>query len=134
MSAYIQNYGITKTIIKDNKNKRTQNEVKWIGHYDGDIANIHIDINNNGNKKTQNINLNNTDIMNLLEIHSVEIPLDKRLRDDFLYKPITLALENRSTKNRSTKNRSTKKRSTKNRSTKKRSTKKRSTLGTNINY
>ena len=44
MTTHIQNYGFTKTYIKDNK-KRFNNEVKWIGDYDGDKANIQLDIN-----------------------------------------------------------------------------------------
>jgi hypothetical protein len=49
MSNYIQNYGFTKTLINDNKNYHS-NEIKWKGVYDGKIANIGININDNGNK------------------------------------------------------------------------------------
>jgi len=92
MSSYIQNYGFTKTFIKDN-NRKIKNEIKWVGDYDGNMANIKIDINDNGNKEVVNMHLDNSDLRNLLGIHPVEIPLEQRLTNDFLgesYKPITL--------------------------------------------
>lgn len=90
MSSYIQNYGFTKTLIQDNKHN-LQNEIKWQGNYDGQIANIDIDINNNGNREFVSMELNNNDLRQILGIQPVEIPLEKRLMKDFSYnKPITL--------------------------------------------
>ena len=50
MSSYIQNYGFTKTLIQDNNNN-INNEIQWKGDYDGKIANIDVDINDNGNRE-----------------------------------------------------------------------------------
>jgi len=92
MSSYIQNYGFTKTVIKKN-NRKVKNEIMWNGDYDGDKANIHVDINDNGAKEHISMQLNNEDLMNILGIQPVEVPLEQRLSLDFLdepYKPITL--------------------------------------------
>jgi hypothetical protein len=99
MSTYIQNYGITKTLIKKNK-KIVKNEMKWVGNYDGTQANIKLAIDDNGHKDTVQLQLNNDDLMNLLGVQPVAVPLEQRLINDFLtnqgqeqitsYKPITL--------------------------------------------
>ena len=39
MPTYVENYGFTKTLIKD-KNHKIKHEVKWVGDYDGNVANI----------------------------------------------------------------------------------------------
>ena len=94
MSTYIENYGFTKTVVKDNKRK-FKNEMKWVSDYDGKHANIDLNINENGLKKNVSMTLNNDDLMELLGIQPVEIPLEQRLSMDFLgrgtsFKPITL--------------------------------------------
>jgi hypothetical protein len=90
MSSYIQNYGFTKTLIKDN-NRTLQNKIiKWNGDYDGNIANIHIGINNNNKEKFVNIQLTNDELIDIFKIQPVEIPLEKRLSNKFLHNPIIL--------------------------------------------
>jgi hypothetical protein len=92
MSSYIQNYGFTKTLFQDNENT-LENEIKWQGDYDGKIANIDVDINDNGNREFVSMQLNNNDLRQLFGIQPVEVPLEKRLINDFLShknKPITL--------------------------------------------
>ena len=110
MSSYIQNYGFTKTLIKDN-NRTLQNKmIKWNGDYDGDIANINIGINNNNKEKFVNIQLTNDELMDILKIQPVEIPLEKRLSNKFLHKPIIGALiKNKSIKKKHRKKRKTRK-------------------------
>ena len=90
MPSYVQNYGFTKTLFKDNNNNEFNNTVKWKGDYDGKLANIDVDINDNGNREFVNMKLNNDDIRNMFGIQPVEVSLEKRLAKDFLYKPITL--------------------------------------------
>ena len=90
MPSYIQNYGFTKTLFKDNDNNVFDNIVKWKGDYDGKLANIDVDINDNGNREFVSMKLNNNDIRNIFGIKPVEVSLEKRLTKDFLYKPITL--------------------------------------------
>ena len=96
MSSYIQNYGITKTVMNDN-NKKSINEVKWLGNYDGNVADIKIQMDTNGTKDNMELKLDNNDIMKILGIQTVEMPLDKRLLNDFMlekekdhYMPVTL--------------------------------------------
>lgn len=94
MSSYIQNYGFTKTLIQDNHNI-LQNEMKWQGDYNGKIANIDVNINDNGYREFISMQLDNNDLRNLLGIQPVNIPIEKRLINDFLspkknYIPITL--------------------------------------------
>ena len=95
MSSYIKNYGITKTIIKDNEHK-LNHEIKWMGDYDGEIANIQFDINDNGSKEFVSMQLDNTDLMKLLGVQPIQMSLEERLSQDFLgksynkYNPITL--------------------------------------------
>ena len=90
MSSYIQNYGFTKTLIKENNHTLQNNIVKWNGNYDGNIANINIGIRNNDKEKFVNIQLTNDELMNILKIQPVEIPLEKRLSHNFLYNPMIL--------------------------------------------
>ena len=94
MPSYVQNYGFTKTLFKDNNNNEFNNTVKWKGDYDGKLANIDVDINDNGNREFVNMKLNNNDIRNMFGVQPVEGSLEKRLTNDFLnkskYKPITL--------------------------------------------
>ena len=94
MPSYVQNYGFTKTLFKDNNNNEFNNTVKWKGDYDGKLANIDVDINDNGNREFVNMKLNNDDIRNMFGFHPVDGSLEKRLANDFLskskYKPITL--------------------------------------------
>ena len=90
MPSYIQNYGFTKTLIQDDDNNEFNNMVKWEGEYDGKLANIDVDINDNGNRQLVSMQLNNNDIRNMFGIQPVEGSLEKRLTKDFLYKPITL--------------------------------------------
>jgi len=91
--SYIQNYGFTKTLFQDNQNV-LQNEIKWQGDYDGKIANIDVDINDNGNREVVSMQLDNNDLRQLFGIQPVEIPIEKRLMNDFLShkhsRPITL--------------------------------------------
>ena len=88
MSSYIQNYGFTKTMIKNNDHIR-QNEIQWKGNYDGNVANINVGMNDNGNKEFVSMQLTNDDLMHILGVQPVQIPLEKRLMNDF-YRPMTL--------------------------------------------
>ena len=50
MVSYIQNPGFTKPIIHNNKHNLL-NEINWKSNYDGKIAKINLEINNNGKNK-----------------------------------------------------------------------------------
>ena len=92
IQTYIKNSGITKTILHDN-NKNKTNEIKWDTDYDGNIANISLDLKNNGSHKNYTFSLDNNDLANILNTHSVNIPLDKRLKNDFKKPPIIYQIE-----------------------------------------
>jgi hypothetical protein len=82
LNTYIKNRGITKTIIHDNK-KSHVNLVNWDADFDGDIANISVSSNMDGIKKQFDIQLDKEDLDEILNIPSVEMPLEKRLQLDF---------------------------------------------------
>jgi hypothetical protein len=83
MATYIQNKGVTQTVFSNN-NHKTRNEIKWNAAYDGDHANIKVDLNDNGKKNKYHMKLNNQDLANLLNIPAVNKPLESRLQRDFL--------------------------------------------------
>jgi hypothetical protein len=82
LNTYIKNRGIIKTIIHD-KNNNHINEINWDTDYDGDIANISVNSNNDGKREHLNFFLDNQDLENILSMQSVNIPIDKRLKLDF---------------------------------------------------
>ena len=95
LNTYIKNRGTTKTIIHDNSNSHKHNtlnavnELKWDADYDGDVANISITSDTNGNKKHFNITLDNNDLEHILNIPSVDMPIHKRLKNDFYHDQFT---------------------------------------------
>jgi hypothetical protein len=82
---YIQNKGITKTFIHNN-GKNSINEMDWNANYDGNIANIQMEINNNGKTNNFDFQFDNNDLEEMLSIPSVNETLDKRLKNDFIKK------------------------------------------------
>jgi hypothetical protein len=82
----IQNYGFTKTLVQQNGHY-SGNEMKWKGDYDGNIANIDVDINDNGIGKHVSMQFDNNDLAHMLGIQPVNIPLEQRLMNDFLSYP-----------------------------------------------
>lgn len=82
LNTYIKNQGTTKTIINDN-NYNHINQIKWDADYDGNIANLSIDTNTDGKRKHFDFSLDNQDLVNILNIQSINIPIGKRLKMDF---------------------------------------------------
>jgi hypothetical protein len=82
LNTYIKNRGLTQTIIHEN-NRNQFNEINWDADYDGNNANISVTSNTDGNKQHFDVTLDNDDLANILNIPSVNIPLDKRLQMDF---------------------------------------------------
>jgi len=77
------NIGSTNTTIRNNDDVKNSS-IKWSGNYDGKLANIHVDVNDNGRKENMDIKLTNDDLTQLLGYPAVEKQLDTRLFDDFL--------------------------------------------------
>jgi hypothetical protein len=86
LNTYIKNRGSTQMLIHEN-NRNQFNEIKWDADYDGDVANISLTADVDGNKKHFYITLDNQDLAKILNVPTVNIPLEKRLEMDF-EKPI----------------------------------------------
>lgn len=84
LNTFIKNQGISKTIIHDNK-KNYYNNINWDANYDGKIANITLNLDENGNKSHMDLKMDNVGIAELLNIPSVNTTIDKRLYNDFLH-------------------------------------------------
>ena len=82
LDTYIKNRGSTKTIIHDN-NRNNVNVINWDADYDGNEANISLDLNNNNKAEHYDIKLDNDDLANILNVNSVKTPIHKRLKNDF---------------------------------------------------
>ena len=82
LNTFIKTKGVTKTIIHNN-NKNYINELNWDADYDGEKANISLDIDENGTKGHLNMKMNNDELAELLNIPSESTMLDKRLYNDF---------------------------------------------------
>jgi hypothetical protein len=82
LNTYIKNRGLTQTLVHTN-NRNHFNETNWDADYDGDIANISVTSNMDGNKNTYNVTLDNEDLANILNVPSISMPIDKRLQMDF---------------------------------------------------
>ena len=82
LNTYIKNQGTTQTIIRDN-NHNHFNQINWDANYDGNIANISFNSNTDGKHNKFNVLLDNEDLANILNIRSVNTPIDKRLKMDF---------------------------------------------------
>lgn len=82
LNTYIKNRGSTKTIMHDN-NKNNVNEIEWDADYDGNEANISLDLVNNGKTEHYDVKLDNDDLANILNINSVQKPIHNRLKNDF---------------------------------------------------
>ena len=82
MKTMIQNQGFTKTVLYDN-HKEKMSEIKWDANYDGKNAHVLLNINKDGKKQKIDMNLDNSDLAKMLNITTVNKPLDQRLLDDF---------------------------------------------------
>ena len=111
MSIYIKNSGFTKTLIEKN-NKKSKNELKWTGDYNGEIANISVAINDNNNIENLHMKLDNNDLMEILGIQPVNLTLEDRLTSDFFNQetqPLILKSKKMSKKSKKRKNSNAKK-------------------------
>ena len=84
--------GEMKTIVSTTTNGKPHvNEMHWDADYDGEKANISVDIHDNHLKspKHYEVQLNNDDLAEMLSVPSVNMPLEKRLKRDFMKKTRT---------------------------------------------
>jgi len=80
---YIKTMGSAKAYVQHGMH-RNANEVSWDVDYNGDNADIDLDIDYNGETTHYKAVLSNEDLANLLNIPSVNEPLENRLQNDFL--------------------------------------------------
>ena len=80
---YIKTMGNAKAYIQRGM-QRDAKEVSWDVDYNGDNADIDLDIDYNGERTHYKAILSNEDLANLLNIPSVNEPLENRLQNDFL--------------------------------------------------
>jgi hypothetical protein len=80
---YIKSQGMSQTIIQK-PGVNNVNQINWDADYNGQLANLNLDVNTNGKKDNFTLQLSKGDLENLLNIPSVEKPLENRLEDDFL--------------------------------------------------
>jgi hypothetical protein len=88
---FIKNTGKTKTSIyineenKDDKREELKkNEIEWDADYNGKVANVDLNIDNNGIKKHLQMRLNNQDLAELFNVPSIGGDLHKRIKNDFI--------------------------------------------------
>jgi hypothetical protein len=90
LNTYIKNKGITQTIIHNSNNNQNEfNEINWDADYDGNTANISITSDTNGLTQHYDATLDNIDLDKLLNIPSIDMPLHKRLANDFANQMVT---------------------------------------------
>ena len=82
---YMKSQGMSQTIIQK-PGINNVNQINWDADYNGEMANLNLDVNTNGKKGNFTLQLSKGDLENLLNIPSVEKPLEERLEDDFLIK------------------------------------------------
>lgn len=82
LNNYVKTRGIASTIVRENNHSQI-NETKWDADYDGDVANIVVDTNNDGKLNHYKISLDNEDLANILTLPSVNVPLEQRLQMDY---------------------------------------------------
>jgi hypothetical protein len=84
---YIKNKGTTTLISSipgtDCPGNDNYNKIDWDIAYDGNLANIEMDVNSNGKSKHFNYELTNDDLADILNVPSFQMPLEERLMADF---------------------------------------------------
>lgn len=80
---YIKTMGNAKAYIQHGM-QRDATELDWNVDYDGRDADIDIDIGHNGETARYKAVLSNEDLANILNIPSVNMPLENRLQNDFI--------------------------------------------------
>jgi len=80
---YVKNTGMTSETVFLNNNKISKHDVGWDAGYDGNEANISVDVQENGARKHFDVNLTNDDLANILNIQSIKQPIHQRLKHDF---------------------------------------------------
>lgn len=81
---YIKNMGSTQTFIKVPFEREKYYDINWNANYDGEQANIRLNIDDNGDNAEIMAKLDNNDLAQLLNVPSIRGDLRERLVTDFL--------------------------------------------------
>lgn len=82
-NVWLKNVGFTETVVNKNGHM-DRSAANWGLQYDGENAHIDFAISDKNKRKKIHMDMNKNDIMNLLKIPPENIPLEKRITDDFL--------------------------------------------------
>ena len=82
-SINIKNRGFNETILRNN-GKKNYSRLNWRSKYNGNDGQFSVDISKNGKNKHIDIHFDNHDLAQLFNIPSVNMPLEQRLKKDFL--------------------------------------------------
>lgn len=80
---YITNKGNTQTKVYNNNKQMNEKDIKWDAKYDGNIADINLEMNNDGEKKNLQMKFNNEDLAELFNVPSIGDDLYKRIKNDY---------------------------------------------------
>ena len=80
---YIRSKGATKTLIRSN-NRENIKQFDWDADYNGERANISLDMSEKGEHDHYQIQLSKEDLEKLFTVPSVNQPIHERLQNDFL--------------------------------------------------
>jgi len=88
LSTYIKNRGTSKTIFHNNNHNHVK-QLNWDSDYDGNVANISVDLNKDGKHQHYDLSLDNQDLANILNVPSINLSLENRLKNDFFKSSFT---------------------------------------------
>jgi hypothetical protein len=80
---YIRSKGATKTLIRSNDRENIK-QFDWDADYNGDRANISLDMSEKGDHDHYQIQLSKEDLDKLFTVPPVNQPIHQRLQNDFL--------------------------------------------------
>lgn len=80
---YIRSKGATKTLIRSNDLENIK-QFDWDADYNGERANISLDMSEKGEHDHYQIQLSKEDLEKLFTVPSVNQPIHQRLQNDFL--------------------------------------------------
>ena len=79
---FMHESGMNQTYLNINGKPKLKN-VNWNADYDGEVAQISLNSNDNGRAKKYKFMLNNDDLVKMLNINASDMTIDKRLHNDF---------------------------------------------------
>ena len=80
---YLKSTGTATTFV-DQAGERHMNKTDWNVDYDGEMADIQLDMTTDGDRDKINVVLDNKDLAKIFNMPTVKKPLEERLYDDFL--------------------------------------------------